>query len=289
MLIIKDQTDYIQRRLAGEDVIPRAYLYGLIAVEKEQSADEVMVISISHLDFSVYIYEIKNGDFKVASFQENANHSLSEAITEDVLDEQTQAWWKAVFYEIDGRCTFDPAYASFKVAENRSQTFQEMIQSVILSLNQMKLTRVPPTVCIVGEYSSNPLVRYVIQQELSAHNDSIKLIPCEDIKSDSFEGSQNRIVYSTERIQALPMQVNKALYLNEILQQPMTITFPLQCIDNVLVDGVVWSQLVSDNSPDYSVGNYEFKHLILQAECDVYGFIFLSCSDVHNNRKIVKL
>ena len=55
------------------------------------------------------------------------------------------------------------------------------------------------------------------------------------------------------------------------------------------VNDITWSQLVSNNNPDYIVGNLEFKHLSLLAECDVYGDIFLSCEDSHGNNVIVKL
>ncbi len=135
----------------------------------------------------------------------------------------------------------------------------------------------------------NPLVRYVLQQKLTTQDRSIRLITCEDIKTNNYDGPQNRIIYPTEIIQTLPMQINGGLYLDVIMQQPITITFPLLCINNVLVNDIRWSQLINDSSPDYSVGNLEFKYLFLQAECDVYGFIFLSCVDIHGNRLIVKL
>lgn len=287
MRIIKDQTDYIERRLAGEEVIPRAYLYGLIVAEEVQSADEVMVISINSLDYSIYIYEIKDGNFRIRSFQEIVHHSLSEVLTNDMLDDQTLAWWKAVFFEKDGHSTYDNAYDVLRIAENRNQTFQETIQSVIRSFEGLNLSSVPSRVCIVGEYSKNPLVRYALQQKLDSNN-NIYMIPCDDVKSDSFEGAQSQIILPTERIQASPMRINGSIFADLFMQQSITITFPLPCIENVLVNDIKWSQLISDSTPDYSVGDLEFKKLFLQAECDVYGTIFLSCADIHGNRSIVK-
>ena len=288
MRVIKDHADYTDRRLAGEKVIPRAYLYGLTAVEKGQSANEVMVISISSDDFSAYIYEIKDGNFRIRSFQEKVHHSLSEVLTNDIMDSQTLAWWKAVFFEKDGQCTYDQVYDTFRVSEKGTQTFQEMIQSVNQSFKNLNLPAIPSIVCIVGEYSMNPLVRYVLQQKLNPHN-NIHLIPCEDITTDTFKGSQNRIIHPTEEIQALPMRINGVFFTDLFMQQPIPITFPLLCIDNVLINDIPWSRLVSDRTPDYRVGNIEFKHLFLQADCDVYGSIFLSCMDIRRNRSIVKL
>lgn len=287
MRIIKDQTNYIERRLAGEEVIPRAYLYGLTAVEKGTPANEVMVISISNLDYSAYIYEIKDGNFRITSFQENVHHSLSEVLTNELLNQQTLAWWKAVFFEKDGQCVYDKAYDEFRVSEKGTQTFQEIIQSVKQSFESLNLPAISSIVCIVGEYSMNPLVRYVLQQKLASHN-NIHMIPCEEM-ADTFEGSQNRIIHPTEKIQALPMRINGVLFTDLFMQQPIPITFPLLCIDNVLVNDIPWSRLVSDNNPDYIVGNLEFKYLSLLAECDVYGDIFLSCEDSQGNNVIIKL
>lgn len=287
MRIIKDQTNYIERRLAGEEVIPRAYLYGLTAVEKVLSANEVMVVSINTHDFSAYVYEIKDGNFRIRSFQENVHHSLSEVLTNDILDSQTLAWWKAVFFEKDGQCTYDQAYDEFRVSEKDTQTFQEMIQSVKQSFESLNLPAIPSIVCIVGEYSMNPLVRYVLHQKLASHN-NVHLIPCEDITTDTFEGSQNRIIHPTEKIQASPIRINGVLLTDLIMQQPIPITFPLLCIDNILVNDIPWSWLVSDRRPDYRAGNLDFKLLYLQADCDVYGSIFLSCVDICRNRSIVK-
>ena len=288
MRVINNQTEYIERRLAGEEVIPRAYLYGLTAVEKGRSANEVMVISISSLDYSAYIYEMKEGNFRISSFQENVRHSLSEVLTNELLNQQTLTWWKAVFFEIDGQCTYDKAYDEFRVSEKGTQTFQEMIQSVKQSFESLNLPAIPSIVCIVGEYSMNPLVRYVLQQKLAPHN-NIYLIPCEDLMTDTFEGSQNRIIHPTEIIQALPMRINGVLFTDLMMQQPVPITFPLLCLDNILVNDIPWSRLASDRSPDYRAGNLEFKHLYLHAECDVYGDIFLSCVDIRRNRTIVKI
>lgn len=288
MRIIKDQIDYTERRLAGEEVIPRAYLYGLTAVEKGRSANEVMVISISSLDLSAYIYEIKDENFRITSFQENVHHSLSEVLTNELLNQQTLAWWKAVFFEKDGQCTYDQAYDEFRVSEKDTQTFQEMIQSVKQSFEGLNLPVVPSIVCIAGEYSMNPLVRYVLQQELAFHN-IIHLIPCEDITSDTFEGSQNKIIHPTVKIQALPMRIDGVLFTDLFMQQPIPITFPLLCIDNILVNDIPWSRLVSDRRPDYRAGDLDFKLLYLQADCDVYGSVFLSCMDIRRNRSIVKL
>lgn len=288
MRVIKDQADYIDRRLAGEKVVPMAYLYGLTAVEKGQSAKEVMVISINSHDFSTYIFEIMDGNFRITSFQENVHHSFSEVLTNEILDSRTLAWWKAVFFEKDGRCTYDQAYDEFRVADKGTQTFQEMIQSVKQSCEGLNLPVVPSIVCIFGEYSTNPLVRYVLQQRLDSHN-TTHLIPCEDAKSDTFEGLQDHIIFPTERIKALQMRINGVVLTDFNTQQPITITLPLLCIDNVFVNDIRWSQMVSDGRPDYCVGDLAFKKLFLHAECDVYGSIFLSCDDICGNRSIVKL
>ena len=131
MRVIKNKTEYIERRLAEEEVIPRAYLYGLTAVEKGWSANEVMVISISSLDYSAYIYEIKEGNFRIISFQENVQHDLSDILNNELLDEQTLTWWKTVFFEKDGRCIYDSSYDNLRITENNNnQTFKEIIQSV---------------------------------------------------------------------------------------------------------------------------------------------------------------
>ena len=144
MRIIKDQADYIERRLSGEEIIPRAYLYGLAAVEKGQSANEVMVISINKHDFSTYIYTIKDGNFLISSFQENAHHSLSEVLTNDILDRQTIAWWKVVFFEIEGQCKYDSSYDNLRIAENRAQTFKEiiLISSIFYGFWNYHITRI---------------------------------------------------------------------------------------------------------------------------------------------------
>lgn len=289
MHIIKDQRDYIERRLSGEKVIPRAYLHGLTAVEKRESANEVMVISISQSDLSIYLYEIKDNNFRIISFQENVHHTLSEVLSRELLDEQTLAWWKVVFFEIEGQCKYDSSYDNLQIAENSAQTFKEIIQSVTQSLEELDIPKVPSTVCIFGEYSMNPLVRYVLQKKLEPHNSSIQLIPCEDIAKDTFDGSQSRIILPSEINQSLPMKINGLLFTDLVIQQPIPITFPMECIDNVLVNDISWSRLVSDRTPDYRVGNLEFKHLFLQADCDVYGDIFLSCEDSHGNNVIVKL
>ena len=288
MRVIKNKTEYIERRLAEEEVIPRAYLYGLTAVEKGRSANEVMVISISSLDYSAYIYEIKEGNFRIISFQENVQHDLSDILNNELLDEQTLTWWKTVFFEIDGRCIYDSSYDNLRITENNNnQTFKEILQSVEQSFERMEISQVPSIVCLTGEYSTNPLLRYVMQEKLVNKN-GLHIISFEDITPETFQGSQNRIILPSD-IKSIFIRINEGLNMETIMWQPMSIKFPLQCIDNVLVDNITWNKLVSDKNPDYNVGNLEFKHLSLLAECDVYGDIFFSCEDIHDNKVIVKL
>ena len=288
MRVIKNKTEYIERRLAEEEVIPRAYLYGLTAVEKGWSANEVMVISISSLDYSAYIYEIKEGNFRIISFQENVQHDLSDILNNELLDEQTLTWWKTVFFEKDGRCIYDSSYDNLRITENNNnQTFKEIIQSVEQSFERMEISQVPSIVCLTGEYSTNPLLRYVMQEKLVNKN-GLHIISCEDITPETFQGSQNRIILPSD-IKSIFIRVNEGLNIETIMWQPMSIKLPLQCIDNVLVDNITWNKLVSDKNPDYNVGNLEFKHLSLLAECDIYGDIFFSCEDIHDNKVIVKL
>lgn len=287
MHIIKDQRDYIERRLSGEKVIPRAYLHGLTAVEKRESANEVMVISISQSDLSIYLYEIKDNKFRIISFQENVHHTLSEVLSRELLDEQTLVWWKTVFFEIDGRFIYDSSYDNLRINENSTQTFKDIMQSVEHSLEEMEISQVPSTVCMIGEYSTNPLFRYVIQEKLVKIN-ALHIITSEDAPSVTFQGSQNQIILPPE-IKSIFIRVNEGLNMESVMWQPMSVKLPLQCINNVLVNDITWSQLVSNNNPDYIGGNLEFKHLSLLAECDVYGDIFLSCEDSHGNNVIVKL
>lgn len=288
MCIVNDLSEYIQRRLAGEHVLPMAHLLGMTAVEQEPTANELMVISIHHDDMSFYIYEIKESKFRISSFQENIKHCLSGVLTDDLLNVKTEAWWKAVFFEIGGQCSYDNAYDTLKIAEDNNQDFKELIDSVSRALKGLDFPSVPSVVCLVGEYSANPLVRYVLQEKLSLNN-SIQLIPCDVKKNESFEDFPNQVIPPTEKIQEVPILVNGGIYADAILQKHVTVTFPLSCIDNVLVNDIKWNQLVSDKSPDYRTGNLEFKRLFLQADYDVFGDVFLSCKDIHGNLSLVKL
>lgn len=288
MCIVKEQAEYNRRRLAGENVVPIAHIYGLTAIEYRQSASEVMAISIEEQTLSAYIYEIKDRKFRIVSFVENIVHTLSEVLKDDLWNGQTEAWWKAVFYEIDGQCSYDHAYDTLKPTEGSSQGFKDVIDAVSHAFNELDFPSVPPVVCLVGEYSSNPLVRYVLQEKLSVNN-SIQLIPCDIKKTDSFEDFPNQVFLPAEKKQATPLLVDGGIPIDAIFLKPITVTFPLSCTDNVLVNNLKWTQLVSYKSPDYKVGNLEFKLLFLKAECDVYGSVFLSCSDLYGNQSIVIL
>ena len=47
-----------------------------------------------------------------------------------------------------------------------------------------------------------------------------------------------------------------------------------------------WDSMLDNQRADYSVGNFDFKKVNVQVECDVFQNIFLICDDLDGNRKV---
>jgi hypothetical protein len=192
-------------------------------------------------------------------------------------------WWKNVFFESDGVCTYDNYYDHYKIADDSEVTFGEIVKRLSDCISALQLPSGVSQVFLTGELAKNPMLRYVVQEKIgNVHvlfeNQQVESLNEHDV-----------IVLPQEELSRLSLNTTKSIKLSELIDSSIYITVPLILMDGVMLSNKTWKDALVNEQEDYSVGGLKFKNLNLKVECDVFQNIFLLCKDLSDNRKVVHI
>lgn len=268
--------EYLQKRLSGDSVISAASLFGISAISMTSGNFDVLVIN--RKEFSLFKYRVVDQKFYIYDYQEAIPHTIMGAISEELFhDVNVQRWWSHVFFNQ----TYDKFYDDLRIAEHCETTFKELISRVTTAIDSLNLPALSDHVFLAGEISSCPVLRSILRTKTSCPLSDLPRIPDGEIRENDF------VVLPTERLAQHTLNINKSLQFTSITSAPISITLPLLSKGSDMTTGIKWEEMLNDQQRDYSVGNFDFKFIKVQVECDAFQNIFLLCQDINGNR-IVK-
>lgn len=284
MDIENNYNEYLNRRLLGEDVISVATLYGFNALAANLAMDGFVVMELNKSNYSCYKYNVQDGRFRVTAYNKEAvSHDITQVLTDELLQNETiMRWWKSVFYESDGICTYDSYYDHYKIADGSEVDFKEIIKKLSERVSAMQLpVEGMSQVLLTGELSKNPMLRYVVQEKIGK-----ALVLFENQQTESLN-ERDVIALPKEKLSQLSLNASESIKLMTLVDSPVNITLPLNSMGNVMLSRKTWKDALVNEQEDYSVGDLKFKKLNIQVECDVFQNIFLSCKDLSGKRKVI--
>ena len=237
---------------------------------------------------------IVNHPFKMVNGQVRASlpsivdiSGLKDVLSSDLLnDDHTKRWWKAVFFEEEGSCTFDPYYGNLPISDLQGyedrhlDEFIEKIEKIFK--DAINLSLFSRKIYLVGEKVCHPL-RYVLQSLFQ--NSEVVVAPEYD---ETAMLEKEMILCPHEELKKCKIAVENAS-ASDITEQEVRVWIPLNEMDlnSEFSKNCKWSDLIKDMEFCYSVGKIEFKILYLSVHYDVYGNIFVNSRDI-NGKKVTK-
>ena len=276
-----DPNEYLKQRLSGKRVISSATIYGKAALT--QTSDDFFVVDINPQELSYLCYAVSDEKFHVTRHEYGIPHTFSSIISDDLrLEESIRKWWKNVFYEHDGVCTYDNFYDSLKIAEGSESTFRELIDKLTDAFQSLNFPSITSQIFLTGEMAEIPLLRYVFQQLAAGHD--VRALPSLPKSNDIDE--KDIVTRPVENLESFVLNVGGGMKFTMIASNPATITLPILSSSSEMFAGTQWNEMLVDQQKDYSVGNFDFKLVNVSVEYDVFQNIFLSCVDTRGNRKV---
>ena len=278
---IYNSKNYLKKRLAGEDVTSAAALFDLQALAMHKTSSNFSVLAVNIKDFSFYRYDVVQDRFRVLDFEELRPHSLADVASPAMLqNEKMLKWWNCVFFERDGKRTYDSFYDDLHIADNTNVTFKDLIKGFGSALSKIPLSKLGNHVFLTGDLADNPLLQYVLQNRLSKE---ISVLRCG--KNATTYSENKMVILPKEKLQKLKLNTNFTIDLASMVNKPINITLPLDSstMESVMLPNIKWESIRIDNRNDYSVNGLNFKTIKLHVECDVFQNIFLYCVDMNGN------
>ena len=290
MTISKNKEDYLHRKIQlGEKVISVATTYGSKAMTTDRLSDNFVVLAMNKNNCSVFQYKVLDGKFCVKESAEEVPHRICDFIKPEMLgNDAVTRWWKCVFYERKGICTYDNYYDSYKISDDSDISFFDLIDNVTKCVSSLPIIKSAKQLFLTGELMKNPVLRYVLQELLK--QGEVRLLPEVSLNEDADENEL--VILPMDRLERLALNTIEAVKLKEITSASIPITLPLDSMNDTVVSNVKWKDLIDDKQgvqKDYSVGDLDFKNISLRVECDAFQNIFLACQDLNGNRKVVKI
>ena len=278
---IYNSKNYLKKRLAGEHVTSAAALFGLQALAMHKTSSNFSVLVVNIKDFSFYRYDVVQDRFRVLDFEDLRPHSLADVVSPTMLhNEKMLKWWNCVFFERDGKRTYDSFYDDLHIADNTIVTFKDVIKGLGSALSKMPLSKLGNHVFLTGDLAENPLFQYVLQSHLSKE---ISILRCNE---ENISYSENEmVILPKEKLDGLKLNTNITMDLASMVNEPINITLPLDSstMKSMMLPNIKWEAIRIDSRKDYSVNGMDFKTVTLHVECDVFQNIFIYCMDMNGN------
>lgn len=287
MKVAKDTQSYLQKKLEGTRLLSPGSLYGISALSI--TTEDFAVIELEKDTYSLYVYKVKNGRFKIEEYKEQCSHNLFANFPVEILvDANAQKWLNCVFWDREGECLYDETYDSLRIAENSNMHFDEALCKLSLSLQDLRLNIHQHIVFLTGSFARNGMVRYVFQKELSTAT-FMKVLPLEICDLEMIKSENNYILLDEQQLNSISINVHGGLNVRFFINAPAIVNLPISMSKSEVAYGHYWEELYNNPTPDYRVGEYDFKYLSLHAECDALGGVYLEGKDMAENSKVIKL
>jgi len=286
MVVENNYNEYLRKRLRGEDVVSVATLYGFNALASNKTLDSFIVMELNKSDYSYYKYKVQDGKYYVTDYKEEAvSHDITQVLTDELLQNETiMRWWKSVFYESDGICTYDHYYDLYKISDGNEVDFKDIIKNLSERVSALQLpVEGMSHVLLTGELSKNPMLRYVVQEKIG------KALVLPETQQTESLNEHDIVALPKEKLLQLSLKATESIKLMKLVDAPINITLPLDSTNGVILSDKTWKDALANEQEDYSVGDLKFKNLNIQVKCDVFQNIFLSCKDLSGNRKVLHL
>ena len=281
MNCICNYQDYLNRKSSGENVISKAALYGFQA--SRFTSDDFLVIVLSLDNVSFYRYHVDNRKFFVTDYKEALPHQISNFISlETIHDTAIKKWWDNIFFEREGLCTYDTYYDGLTISEDSDITFKDIIKNIVDVVSTINIPTDGSYVFLTGDLSTCPLIRYAFQQNLPSS--IVNVLPSPTCEESVCE--KDIVIYPEEQLENLVLYANGGIKFSMLAISPVSITLPLLSVRDMMMSETNWDSMLDNQRADYSVGNFDFKKVNVQVECDVFQNIFLICDDLDGNRKV---
>lgn len=282
---IYNSKHYLIKRLAGEDVTSVVALFGVQAMAMHKTSSNFTVLAVNVEDFSFYRYDVVQDRFRVLDFEESTPHSLADVVSPAMLqNEKMLKWWNCVFFERDGKRTYDSFYDNLHIADDTDVTFKDVIEGFGSAISKMPLSKLGNHVFLTGDLAENPLFQYVLQSHLSKE---ISILRCNE---ETISYSENEmVILPKEKLDGLKLNTNINMDLASMVNKPINITLPLDSstLDSMMLSNIKWEAICIDSRKDYSINDLDFKTVKLHVEYDVFKNIFLYCEDMSGNQKVI--
>lgn len=277
--------DYIKRKLSGEDIVSPATHLGYKAVTSCQAVDNFMVVVINTNNLYYYVYSIEGSKFCVKDYKELLEYSITNIIPTEILqNKDAMKWWKYIFYEHDNVCTYDSFYDDLRISDDSTITFKDIIERLSVSFSSLHLPTGVSQLLLIGEIASNPLLRYVFQNQFASL--IVKVFP--DFTENGIPDENEIVILPKERLDNLTLNVHEPVNFSMLVSTPLNITLPLDSLASKMLSDIRWEDILVDKQADYCVGDLSFKMISLRVESDSFQNIFLICNDLRGNRKVIK-
>lgn len=283
MTVITNHSEYIQKRLAGEQVISSAFVFGIGALKQFPMLKDFEVLSLNWDVYSIYSYCVEKGKFRVTEMHESLSHMLIEQTPSALLkDQTTMSWWNSVFFGIENKRQYDNAYDDLLIAENNTLSFKDVINYTKKELSKLVISRHTTHIMLTGDLATNPLVQYILQTLFP----SKVILPLQTISCKNVD--ENHFVVPNKKFKQVSIHTNQIITLSSLVSQPVRVTIPLDSsMESIMLPNVKWKDMLTDKQKDYTTHNLDFKNIQLRADYDVFSNIFITSEDIHGHRKVV--
>ena len=285
---IYNSKEYLKKRLAGEDVNSAVALFGINAMATHDVSGNFTVLAINMNDYSFFRYDVAQDGYRFGvlldgqnqlDFEESEPHSLTNVVSPAMLQNKAMLkWWNCVFFERNGKRSYDSFYDGFHIANDTDVTFKDVIKGFESVLSKLPLYKLGNRVFLTGDLAENPLLQYVLQNRLSKE---ISVLRCNETASYS---ESDRVILP-EKLERLKLTTNITMDLASMVNKPINITLPLDSstLESMMLQNIKWGDICIDRRKNYSINGLDFKTVKLHVECDVFQNIFLYCMDMNGN------
>lgn len=287
MTCVYNYEDYLKRRLAKEDVISIAAVYGYNALQMDVKSSEFIVLELNHDIYSYYRYVKDNDRFYVSEHDDNIPYNINRLIASEMLHNRSMMrWWNCVFFEIDGKRTYDNSYDDLKIADESDRLFKNVLKDLMSVVSNIHLKISNSSVFLTGDLSKNPMLQYVLQKQY----ESSRFIVLQSAKDSTLLDEKQVVVLPKEKLSKLVLRTNVHIDSSSIVSEAVNITLPLDTSTNsIMVSNTIWKDILFDEHVDYSAQGLNFKNIRLQVDYDSFHNIFMNCQDTRGNCKVIKI
>ena len=202
------------------------------------------------------------------------------------MKETATQWWNIVFYESNGICQYDLYYDNLPIADGCKMTFGELLSRLKDAIMQMPIDFATGNLFLTGSWIDCRPLRWLFQQQYGARFAILPQIELSKPESDA-------VVRPEKELSTNVLKVAGGIPINFLTEQKLSVTYPISCSDEVALGEMRWSSLIPSDKPEYTINvggeDVAFKRLLIGAEYDVFGNVFLSCGDMYGNSRICLL